>query len=145
MSTKINITVSDAAQAPTKGTEGAAAFDLKANHDTVLAAGQTTLIKTGINAAIPKGMVGLVCSRSGLALKESVFVLNAPGLVDSDYRGEVGVILHKAAGSGGAFTIKKGDRIAQLMIVRHEDVEFEVVDSLDQTERGNNGFGSTGQ
>lgn len=132
--------------APSLGTPGAAAYDLTANDSAILVAGQTACIGTGLSVAIPKGMAGLVCSRSGLALKHGVFVLNAPGVIDSDYRGEIGVILHKAAGSVGAFTINAGDRIAQLMFVRCEEVNFAPVDfqELGNTERGTGGFGSTG-
>lgn len=142
---KIKMTVSEPDFMPTLGTDGAAAYDLRASEDGWIASGQTLLVRTGVKVAIPKGYVGEVCSRSGLALKHNVFVLNAPGLVDSDYRGEVGVVLHNASPHHHPdFIIKKGDRIAQLMFKKVADTEIELVDSLDETDRGEGGFGSTG-
>jgi dUTP pyrophosphatase len=141
---------------PTLGTQGAAAFDLHALlHDgqsMIIHPGGRSLVKTGIALQIPFGMVGMICSRSGLANKSGVFVLNAPGLIDSDYRGEIGVILFNASDS--PFTVMRGDRIAQIMFVKVKTFEggkkspvrdlFEVVDNLDETDRGSGGFGSTG-
>lgn len=103
--------------------------------------GGRVLIPTGLQIALKPGQVGLVCSRSGLALKNGVFVLNACGVVDSDYRNDVGVIL--ANFGTEIFTVKQGDRIAQLMIVNHEQVEFDEVTELNATDRSA-GFGSTG-
>jgi dUTP pyrophosphatase len=130
------------ATVPQIATEGSAGADLCAISDYVIYPGETKLIKTGINISIPLGYAGFVCSRSGLALKQNVFVLNAPGIVDSDYRGDVGVILHNAGED--RFTIKPGDRIAQLLVVKCEHFLFKEVLDLEQTERGEGGFGSTG-
>lgn len=127
---------------PKLATAGSAGADLCAVNDILLYPGETKLVKTGINISIPLGYAGFVCSRSGLALKQNVFVLNAPGIVDSDYTGDVGVILHNA--SEDRFTIKKGDRVAQLLIVKCENFVFNEVKELNKTERGDGGFGSTG-
>lgn len=127
---------------PKLATKGSAGADLCAVNDVLLYPGETKLIKTGINISIPLGYAGFVCSRSGLALKQNVFVLNAPGIVDSDYTGDVGVILHNA--SEDRFAIKTGDRVAQLLIVKCENFVFNEVQELNKTERGDGGFGSTG-
>ncbi len=124
-------------------TARSAAIDLRASADITIFPHKTELVKTSLNIAIPEGYVGLVCSRSGLALKKSVFVLNAPGVVDADYRGEVGVILCNLGSED--FFIKKGERIAQLMIVPYVMPAYIRVESLENTERGSGGFGSTGR
>jgi dUTP pyrophosphatase len=128
---------------PVYAREGDAGADLRSNEDVEILVGQQVLVKTGVRLGLPDGYVGLVCSRSGLALKSGVFVLNAPGVVDSGYRGEVGVILKNAGSS--TFFVKKGDRIAQLMIQKFESPKFVEVETLDVTERGEGGFGSTGK
>lgn len=128
---------------PQIATPGSAGADLCSSVDIKLYPGETKLIKTGINISIPLGYAGFVCSRSGLALKSNIFVLNAPGIVDSDYTGDVGVILHNAGND--IFTINVGDRIAQLLIVKCEHFVFEEVSELQQTSRGEAGFGSTGR
>lgn len=127
---------------PVRATPGAAAFDLRAAHEAEVWQGDTVLIKTGVRLALPPGYVGKVCSRSGLALKEGVFVVNAPGIIDEDYRGEIGVILGRLR--PGVFRVNRGDRIAQLLIERVEPVAFRCVDRIDCTQRGEAGFGSTG-
>jgi dUTP pyrophosphatase len=128
---------------PIYAREGDAGADLRSNEDIEILANQQVLVKTGVRLGLPDGYVGLVCSRSGLALKSGVFVLNAPGVVDSGYRGEVGVILKNSGSS--TFFVKKGDRIAQLMIQKFESPKFVEVETLDVTERGEGGFGSTGK
>lgn len=134
---------------PRQATAGSAGIDLRAyieEGDSVdIAPGETKLIKTGFKWAIPKGNVGIVCSRSGLALKNSVFVLNAPGIVDSDYRGDVGVILHNAGKN--KFTVNMGDRIAQMVILETSNLPVIRVLDIDvtETERSTGGFGSTGK
>lgn len=133
----------EVAVVPKIATEGSAGADLCSSVDAVIYPGETKLIKTGINISIPLGYAGFVCSRSGLALKQNVFVLNAPGIVDSDYTGDVGVILHNA--SDDRFNVKVGDRVAQLLIVKCEHFMFNEVAELKQTDRGDGGFGSTGQ
>lgn len=132
----------DGAPAPQQANYGDAAYDLKAIGDTVMLPGETALIHTGLKLAIPHGYCGMVCSRSGLALKRGVFVMNAPGIIDAPFRGEIGVILHNAGQV--AFEVKPGDRIAQLLIVKVEHPQF-VFGVLDDTDRGAGGFGSSGQ
>ena len=127
---------------PQIATAGSAGADLCSSVDTKLYPGETKLVKTGINISIPLGYAGFVCSRSGLALKNNIFVLNAPGIVDSDYTGDVGVILHNAGDN--IFNISVGDRVAQLLIVKCEHFVFNEVVELEKTERGDGGFGSTG-
>ena len=100
------------------------------------------MVPTGISIALPEGFEAQVRPRSGLAAKKGITVLNSPGTVDSDYRGEIRVILINH--SDEPFVIKHGDRIAQMVIARHEKASFEIVSSLDETERGAGGFGSTG-
>ncbi|MDO4919917.1 dUTP diphosphatase [Kocuria sp.] len=103
------------------------------------------LIPTGIKVAIPDGHVGLVCPRSGLAAKHGVTVTNAPGVIDAGYRGEVKVVLHHQGAEGDAYFLSHGERCAQLLIVPIARPEITVVDTLDATERGADGFGSTGR
>lgn len=106
-----------------------------------IAPGGRALIPTGLKMALPSGYEGMVRPRSGLALKYGITVLNTPGCVDSDYRGDVGVILINHGDK--TFTVNQGDRIAQLIVNKVEQVEFEVVNELDNTARGAGGFGST--
>ncbi len=129
---------------PSYKTTGSAGMDVYAaiENSIILHPGHTTLVPTNLAIALPEGFECQVRSRSGLALKNGVFALNAPGTIDSDYRGEIGVILSNFAKE--AFTIRRGDRIAQLVIARYEQAEWDIVDSLDETERGAGGFGSTG-
>jgi dUTP pyrophosphatase len=131
-------------RAPVYATSGSAAFDLHADipEELHVLPGRVALIPTGLRLAIPDGYVGLVCPRSGLALKHGITVLNAPGVIDSDYRDVVGVILINLG--AGSFTIQRGDRIAQLMIAPVVRAEFDLVPQLDETVRGTGGFGSTG-
>lgn len=130
---------------PAYATEQSAGLDLKANLDApvVLKPLQRTLVPTGLFIALPKGFEAQVRPRSGLALKHGITVLNTPGTIDADYRGEVCVILVNL--SDKDFEIVPGERIAQMVIARHEQVEWEQVDTLDETERGAGGFGSTGK
>jgi dUTP pyrophosphatase len=121
-----------------------AGYDLVAREDARIApAGGRAIIPTGIAVAIPAGYAGFVQPRSGLALRHGVTVLNSPGLVDAGYRDELRVILVNLD-PVEAFTVKRGDRIAQLVIQRVEAPEWNVVDELDDTDRGVGGFGSTG-
>lgn len=127
---------------PKYALDGDAGADLKANADYFLPAGFRELILTGVSIQLPKNMVALIHPRSGLALKHGVTVLNAPGTIDSNYRGEIGVILHNT--SNEHFVIKRGDRIAQLVFQEVVTADFIQVDELSDTERGTAGFGSTG-
>jgi dUTP pyrophosphatase len=101
-------------------------------------------VPTGIAIALPQGFAGFVLPRSGLALNHGITCLNAPGLIDAGYRGEIAVIMHNTDASS-AFTVEKGDRIAQLVIQRVETAEFVAVEVLDATERGDGGFGHSGR
>ena len=100
-------------------------------------------IKTGISIEMPKGTFGLVVPRSGLASNHGVTVLNGPGLIDTSYRGEISVVLYNS--SPVVYNVKHHDRIAQLVFIQHEQAEFEVVESLSETERQDGGFGSSGK
>lgn len=119
-----------------------AGFDLCANERVTLDPGCHVLVPTGVCFELPEGVVGMVCPRSGLAAKHGVTVLNSPGVVDAGYTGEVFVNLYNAGAQ--RFTANKGDRIAQLVPIRVEPIELNVVDVLGETERGANGHGSTG-
>ncbi len=123
---------------------GDAAADLPARVDTVVPAGGRVLVPTGFAVAIPEGWCGLILSRSGLALKHGVSVLNSPGLIDSGYRGELQVILHNSGDED--FPVERGQRIAQLLITPVPDVQYEEVDVLPPApdDRGSQGFGSSG-
>jgi dUTP pyrophosphatase len=120
-----------------------AGLDLHAAHDLTLEPGGRALVPTGIAVAIPPGHAGLVLPRSGLALERGVTILNAPGLIDAGYRGELKVLLinHDLR---AAVTLRRGDRIAQLVLVRVERVQPIAVEALPASERGEGGFGSTG-
>ncbi|MGP1477806.1 MAG: dUTP diphosphatase [Phocaeicola sp.] len=130
---------------PQYATEQSAGMDLRANLDEpiVLKPLERILIPTGLYIALPKGYEAQVRPRSGLAIKHGIGVLNAPGTIDADYRGEICVILVNL--SGESFTINDGERIAQMIIARHEQAEWEEVKVLDETERGAGGFGHTGK
>lgn len=137
--------VRDTSTVPQYQTIGAAAYDLVADfpdNEWKIPGYTTLLIPTGVMLEIPEGYAAYVLPRSGISLKTPLRIANAPGLIDSDYRGEVNVILENI-GSGVA-TIKRGDRIAQLMFIKTERARFQEVSSLTTTERGNKGFGSTG-
>lgn len=133
---------------PTRGSLFSAGLDLCAAEESVIKPGGRCLVRTGLNAAIPTGYVGLICSRSGLALKEGVFVLNAPGIIDPDYRGDLGIVLCNL--SSKDYTVLRGDRVAQLLIVRaisigSYELRYSMHDPQLMTERGEGGFGSTGK
>jgi dUTP pyrophosphatase len=135
---------SDGLPVPHYQTEHAAGVDLYAAVDgpVTIDAGTWKLVPTGIAVAIPEGFEGQVRPRSGLALKHGIGMLNAPGTIDADYRGEIGVILFNF--SENRFSIQRGDRIAQLVLAKVEKAHFVKVDALDATGRGAGGFGHTG-
>lgn len=139
--TEVRIT-GDPELIPTYANEGDAGCDLRAAHGVKLYPGNRALVKTGIFLALPKDIVALVHPRSGLALRDGLTVLNTPGTIDSGYRGEVGVILYNAGDI--PYEVRRGDRIAQLVFQKFEVPTFIYVDSLDETERGTGGFGSSG-
>ena len=128
---------------PANAYEGDAGVDLHALESCELAPFERTLIKTGIAIAIPEGYAGFVLPRSGNALKKGLSLVNAPGLIDSNYRGEIGVIAVNMDPQT-PIQIEPGDRIAQLVLMKVENVAFNVVQDLDDTERGEGGFGSSG-
>lgn len=127
---------------PAQATAGAAGVDLISAEEASIAPGQVHAVATGIAIAIPEGFEGQVRPRSGLAFKHGVTVLNAPGTIDADYRGEIKVILINHGAE--PFRIARGDRIAQLIVAPVTRVRFERVEALSETERGHGGFGSTG-
>jgi len=127
---------------PTYAREGDAGLDLRAAHDATLEPGGRGLVGTGLAVAIPAGFAGLVLPRSGLALTHGVTVLNAPGLVDAGYRGELKVLLVNHGEK--AVTVRRGERVAQLVIQHVERAEPVEVGELPASERGAGGFGSTG-
>ncbi|MDC8005046.1 dUTP diphosphatase [Aureisphaera galaxeae] len=130
--------------APHYETQASAGMDLRANIETpvILKPLERTIVKTGLFIELPIGYEAQVRPRSGLAAKKGITVLNAPGTIDADYRGEIGVILVNL--SNDDFTIEDGERIAQLVIAKHERAEWQLVEALSETERGAGGFGSTG-
>lgn len=129
---------------PTYATDQSAGMDLTAALEEAieLAPGERMLIPTGLAIALPAGYEAQVRPRSGLALKHGITVLNTPGTIDADYRGEIGVILINLGQED--FTIERGMRIAQMVIAKHSTVSWSVVEDLDDTSRGAGGFGSTG-
>ncbi len=129
---------------PEYETIASAGMDLRANLETAVTLKplERTIIKTGLFIELPIGIEAQVRPRSGLAAKKGITVLNAPGTVDADYRGEIGVILVNL--SNEDFTIENGERVAQLVIAKHERAEWQQVEVLGETERGAGGFGSTG-
>lgn len=142
---KVEIVNTSAYPEPSYATSLSAGMDLRASIDAPVTIGPLgrALIPTGIRIALPEGAEAQVRPRSGLAAKHGVTVLNAPGTVDADYRGEIKVILVNL--SDESFTVNPGERIAQLVVAKYERVEWSVVEDLDDTARGAGGFGSTGR
>jgi len=142
---KVFVKLSPDAHLPEYKSEGAAGADLFAyvEDEVLITSGQRRLVPTGVAVQLPSGYELQVRARSGLALQYGITVLNAPGTVDSDYRGELQVLLVNLGDED--FRLQKGDRIAQAVISKVERVEFEVVESLDETKRGTSGYGSTGR
>ena len=130
---------------PKYSTLMSAGMDLRANIENtiVLKTLERTLVKTGLFIELPRGFEAQIRPRSGLAFKKGITVLNSPGTIDADYRGEVGVILINL--SKEDFVLEDGERIAQMVIAKHENAEWIKVKTLDKSERGSGGFGSTGE
>ena len=130
---------------PEYATVAAAGLDLRANIDEsiTLKPLERALVKTGIYMELPVGFEAQVRPRSGLAYKKGITVLNSPGTIDADYRGEVGVILVNL--SNEVFVVEDGERIAQLVVAKHEQIAWEQVETLEESDRGAGGFGSTGK
>ena len=129
---------------PAYATEQSAGMDLRANIEEPLTLRplERKLVGTGLYIALPQGYEAQIRPRSGLALKHGITVLNSPGTIDADYRGEIMVLLVNLSDTD--FVVSEGERIAQMVIARHEQAVFEVVESLDETERGAGGYGHTG-
>jgi dUTP pyrophosphatase len=136
--------LTETAAAPTRAHDDDAGYDLRASEAATLPPGGRESVGTGVAVAIPEGHAGLVLPRSGLAARHGISLVNAPGLIDAGYRGEVRVLLLNTDREA-SFEVAPGDRIAQLVIIRHEAPELVEVDSLDETVRGDGGFGSTGR
>lgn len=135
--------VRDGVPVPSYAHPGDAGLDLYAAEDVELAPFERALVPTGVQVAIPRGFAGFVQPKSGLALKHGLSIVNTPGLIDSGYRGEVGVIVINLD-PRERIAIRKGQKIAQLVIQKVEEVVVSVVEELDETARGAGGFGSTG-
>lgn len=141
---KINVINTGKQPLPQYATPQSAGMDLRADieESVTLQPLERHLFPTGLRIALPEGYEAQVRPRSGLALKHGITVLNSPGTIDADYRGEVGVVLVNV--SNEPFTVEPGERIAQMVIARHEQAEFVVVEELDATERGEGGYGHSG-
>ena len=142
---KVDIVNKGSQPIPEYATEQSAGVDLRANIEDgiLLEPLSRALVGTGLYIQLPKGFEAQIRPRSGLAAKHGITVLNTPGTIDADYRGEIKVILINL--SHQSFVVNPGERIAQMIIAAHEKVEFNVVDKLDETARGEGGFGSTGR
>ena len=138
----VNITLDEGAQAPTFGSKDAAGADLKTIEEAYIKPGETVMLNTGIKMAIPTGYVGLIYNRSGLSCKRGLSLANNVGVIDADYRGYVKICLYNKSQEMQHVCV--GERLAQIMIVPYPKVTFTAVDSLDETARGEGGFGSTG-
>ena len=145
MEVKVKIVNRSRHKLPEYGTEHAAGMDIRANLDepVVLKPMQRVLIPTGLYIELPEGYEAQIRPRSGLALKKGIGILNSPGTIDADYRGEIGIILVNL--SSEPFTVNDGERICQMVIAAHSHVDWELVETLDDTERGAGGFGHTGK
>lgn len=132
-------------EAPFYATEFSAGMDLKANLDSpvVLESLERAMIPTGLHIELPVGYEAQIRPRSGLAAKHGISIVNSPGTIDADYRGEIKVVLVNL--SKDPFTVNPGERIAQMIVARHEKVEWEEVETLEESARGEGGFGSTGR
>ncbi len=141
---KVKIVNHSKHELPAYSTELSAGMDIRANLDApvVMKNMERKLIPTGLFIELPQGYEAQIRPRSGLALKRGISVLNTPGTIDADYRGEVGIILINL--SGGDVVIEDGERICQMIISKHETISWEAVESLNETERGAGGFGHTG-
>ena len=139
---RIRVTLEEGAQEPSYQTDGSAGMDLRSIEVAELKPGERKLVRTGIRIEIPEGYEGQVRPRSGLALRHGISMVNTPGTIDSDYRGEIAVILINLGQD--VVELEKGERIAHLVICPVSRAEIEVASSLESTQRGEGGFGSTG-
>jgi len=144
---KINVKIVNKSinKLPAYSKVGDAGMDIRSNNDVDIVAGETVMVPTGLYVQIPEGYEIQVRPRSGLAIKSQITVLNAPGTIDSNYRGEICVILHNACQvKGSVFHVNLGDRIAQLVLQKVPIINWELVDELDESNRGTEGFGDSG-
>ena len=141
---KVKIVNKSKHQLPVYSTSLSAGMDIRADlqESLILKAGERTLVPTGLYIALPQGYEAQIRPRSGLALKHGISVLNSPGTIDADYRGQIGIILINH--SGVDFVIQDGERICQMVIAKHETIDWQETESLDETLRGEGGFGHTG-
>lgn len=139
---KMNVTISDGMEVPSYAHDGDAGLDLRIKHDVTLEPGRRVNVGTGVAVEIPAGCVGLVFPRSGLATKHGITLSNSVGVVDSGYRGEIGASLINT--SGETITLDAGTRVCQLVVMPYVPCNLVPVDELSETERGADGFGSTG-
>ena len=142
---KISVVNKSSFDLPSYQSALAAGLDLRANlsDKIVISPMERKLIPTGLFIALPQGYEAQIRPRSGLAIKYGITILNSPGTIDSDYRGEIGIILINL--SNKRFVVNSGDRIAQMVISKHEQIKWEVIESLPKSNRGEKGFGSTGK
>jgi len=142
---KVKIVNNSRHELPSYSTDHSAGMDLRANLETAvtLRPMERRLIPTGLFIELPKGFEAQIRPRSGMALKKGLTVLNTPGTIDADYRGEIGIILVNL--SGEEVVVEDGERICQMIIARHETVQWEQVEKLEETKRGQGGFGHTGR
>lgn len=143
MSPKLKIVLNEGAVAPSYASAGAAGLDLRSIEDVTLNPLERKLVRTGIRIALEEGFEAQVRPRSGLALKHGLALVNSPGTIDSDYRGEIGIIMINLGES--VVQLSSGERIAQLVVAPVARVQVEIVDAIENTERGSGGFGSTGR
>ena len=139
----VPVTLSEGAYEPSYATPGSAGMDLRSTQNVTLAPLQRALVSTGVRVAIPDGFEGQVRPRSGLALKKGISLVNSPGTIDSDYRGEIGLIVINLSDS--VVQIEQGERVAQLVVCPFARATLDIVEDLDDTIRGTGGFGSTGK
>ena len=142
---KVKIVNHSPYELPAYATALSAGMDLRADLKEALVLGplERTLVPTGLHIELPAGFEAQIRPRSGLAAKHGISLVNAPGTIDADYRGEIKVVLVNL--SNEPFTVSPGERIAQMVVARHEKVEWEAVESLEESDRGSGGFGSTGK
>lgn len=139
----ISIVLESGANIPSYATSGAAGADLRSTERLILPSGARAMVRTGVRMAIPAGFEVQIRPRSGLAIKHGITMVNSPGTIDSDYRGEVKVLMINHGHE--PFTIEVGERIAQMVVCPVVRASFEVVNDLEETQRGEGGFGSTGR
>lgn len=138
----IKVITDDDTLIPSYQTSGSAGCDLRSTDNAVIPSGSRLVVGTGLKLEIPSGFGAMVCARSGLSAKNGIQVLNGPGIVDNDYRGEIKVILHNSGKED--FIVKKGDRIAQILFFPIFQAIFQKSSAISETNRGEGGFGSTG-